>query len=69
MLLWHGIPEWSVNNMGHKDDNYLTCLHCGAYDPDYGSCTLPSSERAYACPLAPDEIEEDEIEENNYERE
>lgn len=29
----------------------MDCLHCLAYDPDTESCTLPSTDVDFACPL------------------
>lgn len=34
------------------------CLGHGCYDPDLG-CTIPASDRWYACPLQPDPGPED----------
>lgn len=31
------------------------CLHCDCYDYDYESCTMPSCDIIYACPLHKDE--------------
>ena len=32
------------------------CLHCDCYDSDTESCTMPSSDRLYACPLEDDDF-------------
>lgn len=28
------------------------CIYCDCYDSDYGGCTMPSVDRAYACHLS-----------------
>ena len=45
---------------GVKHQEINSCLRCGAYDPDYESCTIPSYERVYACPLHSEEYDEHE---------
>lgn len=36
------------------------CLLCDCYDSDTESCTMPSSDRLYACPLEDDEYIDEE---------
>ena len=40
------------------------CLLCDCYDSDTESCTMPSSDRLYACPLEGDDtVNYEDIEE------
>ena len=36
------------------------CLLCDCYDSDTESCTMPSSDRLYACPLEDDDFDRQE---------
>jgi len=31
------------------------CYSCDCFDHDYGSCTMPSPDRSYCCPLEDDD--------------
>lgn len=36
---------------GNYIDNDFKCLRCGFYDTDFEMCTVPSTDKWYACPL------------------
>ena len=40
------------------------CLNCDCYDYDYESCTMPSVDLIYACPLYKEEVDIKENERN-----
>ena len=40
-----------------RDD--FECAKCDCFDHDYGSCTMPSCDKIYACPLEGGEDEDD----------
>lgn len=36
------------------------CINCGCWDPDYETCTMPSTDKWYACPIESEKPENQE---------
>lgn len=44
----------------NKNRPVKDCEHCSAFDHDYGQCTIPSSERIYACTIRRETINDND---------